>query len=361
VRLVLAGVLAATLLVTGASAANPDWKKLKYFHYDLYELALGTTSSGWSNAVKLPTSKAGFVPSSLPSWARDRGERVDAIWDDTCKKGTQKVAFTRSFLAPGDANEAFGWLTYSAGTGSGVKEVRVLLNGVLIAKTGAYHSGVNQIGSKTSDPAPLAAALKAFKFGSNALTIRVTKGPRSTGCGISFALLAKFGANVELGESRESAQAAAIPKYKKVDPGATVAVDVTGTIRNDGPASTLGGKFSVAVGGDMTIRGVSIQAGSKLADCSKTVIDPPSNLKAFECSFGEWHPGERERVRVVVQARVTDAVNYGERRVEVGFQVAGYAGARGAKGGGIYYVNVKYVACGPGSTEPNCKDPKGWG
>lgn len=360
-RLVVACLIGAGILVAGSSgAAGPDWKKLKHFHYDLYELALGT-HTGWTNAVKLPASKAGFVPSTLPSWARDRGERVDAIWDDTCKKGAQKVSFTRSFLAPGDANEAVGWLTYSASTGSAIKEVRVLLNGVVIAKTGAYRSGVNQIGSKTSDPAPLAAALKAFKFGTNVITIRATKGPKSTGCGISFALLAKFGTNLELGESRAAAQAAAVPKYKKIDPGATIAADVTGTIRNDGPASSLGGRFSVGVGGDMQIRGVSVQAGGKVADCAKTVIDPPTNLKPFECDFGEWHPGERERVRVVVQARVTEAVNYGERRVEIGFQVAGYAGVRGAKPGGIYSVTVKYVACGPGSTEPACKNPAGWG
>lgn len=351
--------LGVPVLVTAASGASgEDWTRLKYFEAKLYELGLGTNSR-WTNAEKVPPASAGFVPSLLPSWARARGETFDAIWADACKKGPQKASFTRSFLAPGDAHEALGYLVYSQGGQSAIKEVRVLLNGVLIAKAGAYRSGTNQIGPKTGDPAPLPAAPKAFKFGTNVLTIRVTKGPNAAKCGIAFVLLAKFGANLEMGESRESARNAAVPKYQKFDPAASVAVDVTATVRNDGPSAVLGGKFVVFVGGDMTINGALIQAGGKLAQCSDTALDPPRGVQK-ECSFGEWQPGQRERVRVVVRARVTDAVNYGERKVEITWGITDYAGVRGASPGGIYSVTVKYVACGPGSTDPNCKTPKGW-
>ncbi|MFN2467968.1 MAG: hypothetical protein ABR521_07575 [Gaiellaceae bacterium] len=360
-RLGLACLLCAVALVATASGADgPDWKKLDYFHYDLYELALGTNER-WTNAGRIPKASEGYVPRYLlPSWARTRGETVDAIWADTCKKGRQSVSFTRSFSAPGDATDVQAFLTYSQGSSSGIRGVRILLNGVLIGRAGPYRSGTNQLGAKTGDPSPLPAAARAFKFGNNVLTIRGTKAANASRCGIGFALLAKFGASVELGESRKSARDAGIPRYAKVDPAATVAFQVTATVRNDGPAASLGGKFIVGIGGDMTIRGFSVVATGKLADCSTTVIDP-ERLKPVECDFGVWQPGSRETVRVTVSARVTDAVNYGERKVEVGYQIAGFAGVRGAPGGGVYHVTVTRVACGPGSTDPNCKNPKGWG
>ena len=356
-RLVLAALCGAAAFVVDASGSTgSDWKKLKYFHHELYDLALGT-STDWSNAVNLPASKAGFVPSTLPSWARERGERVDAIWDDTCKKGAQKVAFTRSFLAPGDASKAVGWLTYSAATGSAIKEVRVLLNGVLIAKAGPYRSGVNQIGPKTGDPAPLAAALKAFKFGSNALTIRVTKGAKSTGCGVSFALLAEFAADVQLGKSADDAKRAAVPRYAKVDPGASVAGQVDGTIRNDGPSVGLVGVLTVTVSGDFQLKGANLQANG--FECGGTVLDPPRSLVTFECPWTDFLPGSRKSVKVTFTGRVTQAVNFDEKKIEIGFHL-GYRGGR-RTGGAVTSLNVVFVACGPTADEEGCKNPKGWG
>jgi hypothetical protein len=57
----LAAVTVSVMLGLAASsaAANPDWKKLGHFDYELYEPAIGTNSS-WTNArtVPMPATKS---------------------------------------------------------------------------------------------------------------------------------------------------------------------------------------------------------------------------------------------------------------------------------------------------------------
>jgi hypothetical protein len=368
-RVWLAAAIATLSCVgpTAWAAADPAWKSLSYFEYELYELGIGTNAS-WTNAHTLPGKREGFVPRGfLPSWARDRGEKFDAVWLDDCRAGrSQAASFRRAFYAPGDASLVKGWLSFADPdpARSGITSARVLLNGIVIAAANGHRKGTNQIGAQLNQESELPAARKAFRFGLNTLEIRVKRRaqtPSGSGpprCGISFGFRANFVADMELGRSTQSAQQAMIPRHAKFAPGASVGARLTAAVRNDGPATSLAGRLVLSVASSMTPRGVIVQGSGKFNECAHTVIE--KWLYTFECPYVNWQPGEPGALTILLSAIATDAVNYGEQSITVTLSLGG-AGGRDAPPGGIDYAPVTFVACGPTATADGCKNPKGWG
>jgi hypothetical protein len=257
-----------------------------------------------------------------------------------------------------------GWLSYADTdpARSGISSTRVLLNGIVIAAATGHRKGANQVGAQVGHESELPAARKAFRFGWNTIEIKVIKGVQDANgipprCGISFGLRASFVADMELGESKQSARLALVPRYQRFEPGSSASAQITATVRNDGPASSIAGKLVVSVESNLTPRGVALKGAGKLERCIRGELN--KWLYSYECPYTNWHPGETGTLTVTVSGVVTEAVNYGEQSISINFSLGG-AGHLGTPPGGIDYIPYKLVACGPTASSDGCKSPRGW-
>lgn len=289
VRVVVVLLLGFALAVPAASPrATLEWKSLKYFDFASQQF-LVATDKGWKGGEVVKTRGPQRPLSIVGPGSRET--QPEWLWTKKCGSSRQSLSFTRSILAPGVPLE--GSLNFNLGFGrdlpfrSGV----FLVNGTEVAELTARPGKLSGFPIAFNDRLPQQ-ALKAFKYGTNLLTIRATRGvlPKGQRCNSPNRLVAVV-ADLRL---RFLPDVVAVPSPLGPKQAGAVAgqrQSVQGSIRfrSLGPSGSAGGTFVF----DWAGQGVEPVFGS-------TSISGLRNCKAqgageisgkVECEYGDLPVG----------------------------------------------------------------------
>ena len=357
----------ASAPLAGASRDDAiDWKSLPYFGYDQHELYLGT-GDGWQGTKTVQTTALALA--YVPSWARDRGLTFRAIWAPKCTKGGQTVSFSKTFYAPGEATSGGALLQYAASSASrdSIRSAVVLVNGAEIGRAGRNNGNMNQLLGATSAALPLsAAAVKAFRLGSNTLTIRVTKAALPKGVSacntandrtmsrqsiaVALSMWATFRADLRVGTGPSKEYVRGPADRRRTD---TVAV----TVSNDGPATSVLGTFAATLiaARFIELESVTVAAGTPFSTCTVKEVRRLQNYE-LSCPYRDFAPGGSSVVPVVIRSHVvSDApVNYGQTYWELEWAID----TRGDPKFDNNRRSLQQIFCGPQPSDPGCAGAK---
>lgn len=358
----LVSFLLAVPLALGGARQTTDWKALPYFNHDLHELYVSTGST-WSAARVVP---AGLALGYVPSWASDRKLTFAAIWARTCARGDQTVSFSRTFEAPGAASSGTALLQYATSVQQrdSINSVVVLVNGTEIGRAARNTGDMNQLtGARSSGDRLLdlpAAALRAFRFGQNTLTIRASKAalPRGmTACntgrsnaaaiGVALSMLVTFRADMSVGTGALKEYVRAVPDRRRTD-------NLLVTVRNAGPAVSVEGvlHFTLrAPRGNAEVDGVIPVSGSPFQPC---VVKEVARSVAYDvlCPYRDFPPGGTSVVtfRLPLHVPAGIAVNFSQASIGMEW----FLETRGDPRASDNRWPLALVLCGPQPTDPGC-------
>lgn len=363
---------AAALLVlvfglgTGVSAAAPkvDWKRLRHVYYDLSRVeAFISTGPGWGGRVVKPLG--GYQRGLTPDWAIERGLLPQPLWTAACGRKPQTVLFSDSFELPGPAKEGTLIVAY-AGLGSlqAIDSATVSANGRELGRTKSLVSGYAKIALDAAD-------LRAFRYGSNSISVRATKPALPAGVtacntandnltskrrvGVAVGLHLTFAADMQTSQSFRGPK-----QFFKATPNRTVVIEGLLKVRNAGPAASVSGRFGVELLGAASLRSLTgvgateVKAPAPIGGC-ETEIRNPFMYIVVTCPYTDFPPGKSLVVKVPVVIRVVEdlAVNFSQATVKVSWGIGGI-GDDGTVNGQAHEI----VFCGPQASDPGCQQAK---
>src|SRR6187551_335754 len=171
-RAALVLFLGLVIAVPAASTRSAtDWKTLKYFDNVSQQLVVAT-GVGWTGgrvlvtpANQRPLSISGpGLRSTSPRW----------LWSTTCGSPAQFVSFSKQIAAPGVPTEASLDFVLGFGRELPFRSGAFLVNGAEVARIKVPPGKFSGFPKSFSGPLP-PAALKAFRYGVNTLTVRADR------------------------------------------------------------------------------------------------------------------------------------------------------------------------------------------
>lgn len=293
-RTALVVLIALAVAVPGASSRSAaDWKKLEYFDFDSQQLVVATDDE-WSggrvvktSGVQRPLSISGpGLRTTQPEW----------LWAANCGSPQQSVFLTRELFAPGVPFE--GRLEFWLGYGHDLpfRSGTFRVNGTEVAKLTA-HTGklrgrpVGFVGQLEKED------LKAFKYGTNTLTIRADRGalPKGKGqpCNSPNRLVAVFAALTLRFQSGVYAVPSRLGPAQVGGARPLQVVPLKGSPRfkNEGPSGSPGGKFrfSYSQSGLTTVI-FDPEDFSGVRECKRTAYYKGTG-GTIECEYGDLPVG----------------------------------------------------------------------
>jgi hypothetical protein len=340
----------AMLAFAGSSTATPiDWRKVPYLDWKLGQLFVATDGS-WSNAKVINTgllkAPAGYA----------------YIWSPTCTESAQFVSFSKTILTPGAPTRGTADFTYGPGRDRPFLGGTLLVNGVEIGRIGKSAGTV--FSSAISGPLP-ASALKAFRYGSNTLTIRVQRAALQKGqscydakvpryVSVTGSISLKFGADLVAVPSNE----AATRVIHNVGPGSKATISGAARFKNKGPSSALGGRIQITFSGDAGVQALLFQNLSTVrapfAGCTWHSLEAGSGSADAQCSYEELRPGQQSQVTLVAGYLVGSSFPANAvRRLTLAWLITSDT-AEESPGAGDETSKVVFVLCGSAATDPAC-------
>ncbi len=336
-------VAVASALLGGSAAQDTDWRKLPYFDYPNQLLSL-TTDGTWEGAQVVD---AGFL--------NPTGGKRHYIWAATCAAGEQFASFSKTIMVPGAPINGTVALTYGPGNqyygDRPYKSAVLLVNSRDAARLGDMTGPPGGIAPEFRGPLP-PAALSAFQYGPNTLTIRVQKAALKKGepcnnpkSGRYISVLAdlelRFGSDLQVVPPTN-------PRAIKKNVANKQVVPVEGTVQfvNAGPSASLEGKVRLSVSGPG--RGFItefFQASAPLGDCKR-------DEGVLECSFKDFRAGGT--ASLLYHGAVS--VNYGflkngAGQIDVAAEITGIG--QDPNPANNHQLAV-VIVCAPKATDPSC-------
>jgi hypothetical protein len=358
--LVAAGV--ATLLgLTGSSsgAGGTDWKHLKYMLYETQQ-ALLTTDGSWEGGDTVKPLQPGQVPPE-PVSPFDSRVRLEYIWPRTCTSGEQHASMSKTFMVPGNPIEAHLELYLGFGYLLPFRSATYLVNNVPVVRIG--DTTVKGRPYYYDDALP-PAALKAFHYGVNRITIRADRKALKKGeaCNSKSRLIGPV-AQLRL---RFEPDLQALPSSKGVEQAVRKqAGQVVGALGelffvNRGPSGSPGGKLVFHIAGNSYLRTAwtssTLTVTAPFHDCKGTGTGV-AVAGDITCEYSDFPAGHKASVFAIVAARLEP--NFpadGLTTLDLSWELVPGGGTdlNQANNGSSH----KFVICGPRAKQPECASAK---
>jgi hypothetical protein len=301
-------VLVCALPSGASSRASTDWKHLPYLIYETQDMLI-TTDGSWDGATTVHPVQPGQNPQALSSDWTARHLKYEYIWAPRCLAGHQTVSFSKTFSIPGQPTQGNVTLATGFGYPLPIHSASYLVNSVEIARVGDATTGKKA--AYVSIPLT-PAAMRAFHYGPNRLTIRVDKAPLKKGetCNTRNRLI---GALSQL-SLRFEPDMVAVPSDKgteqAVRKSAGEVVGALGNIRfqNNGPSGSPGGKLIFRIAANVMVETAwgpgTLQVSPPFHDCTGQGVGGPGVVGVITCEYDNFPAGLKDSIFVITGGRL---------------------------------------------------------